>query len=607
MALALAATTFGNLHRYGSMDLLLAVFLLVTFWVVYSLVVSPLTCVRSPANLFLWGLLVLVLYQVLPLPRAMSLAPAGAPLPGAERILIESGYQTHHTHAGVFEVVRHSLRPAATLCTLTLFAAAAGLFWVVSSALQGRKSLRRLTWVVLLGAVPPALWVTILSLTSVGRAVPGVFRLEGPFLVLGGDSLVPALLAALPLAVAAALRLVGWMPRRAAGSHRRGWGWLARAGPVWAAIALALAGLMAVALGVSNVPRPWMLLCALLSVGFVLLEYVTSARGRVPTSSGGVARPRRPGRLAIGVLVWVLVALGVGFAVGQPPRAVASANEQLETLIRGMPGWRQALGVGVGAVSPHEIYGEAGWPRADGDDRDTSGYLVLQAEMGWVGLALVLGGAIAFMIFIVRALRRAKSPWPRAMMAVGAGVLAANLLYFSLDASALLVPNLIVIAAVLGLVAAWAVYGAAWRPGRRPAFAPAHWPLALAAVSLTGALATAENDMAAATTTGDHDINNKILHFGGFGVLTLFFCVALSPAGSARWLRARVLLATALSILVGVLVEYGQQYLTSTRTFAVRDMFIDAAGAVLMGLWWWLVHRAHVVESAAPESLPPSA
>jgi VanZ family protein len=90
-------------------------------------------------------------------------------------------------------------------------------------------------------------------------------------------------------------------------------------------------------------------------------------------------------------------------------------------------------------------------------------------------------------------------------------------------------------------------------------------------------------------------------------VLTLFFCVALSPAGSARWLRARVLLATALSILVGVLVEYGQQYLTSTRTFAVRDMFIDAAGAVLMGLWWWLVHRAHVVESAAPESLPPSA
>jgi signal transduction histidine kinase len=54
-ALVFAPTVFGNLHRFGSFELLFVACLLAGVWVVSSLVGVPLTYPRAWANLLLWG------------------------------------------------------------------------------------------------------------------------------------------------------------------------------------------------------------------------------------------------------------------------------------------------------------------------------------------------------------------------------------------------------------------------------------------------------------------------------------------------------------------------------------------------------------------------
>jgi len=631
LALLLAAVVFGHLHRYGTFDLLVVVSTLLAFWVVASLVVSPLLYVRSPVNLLAWGLAGLVLLQFLPLPLAGRWAPAPS-LGPSEAVLVAA--QEGHGSLAVARTLgigRYSLRPVATVGVFMLAASAACLYWLVASSLAGRKKVRRATWAVALGLTVLAAYVDLAALAPARQEEAGIFRPPGPILVLGGDSLVPAMLAALPLVLAAALRLLGGTLRRRPSRRHARWGWLARAASVWGFIGLAMVGLVAAAIGMSNVPWRLALACVLLAGGFVLVGFATTGPTR--------RMRRRATWLAVGALVWVLAALVAGFLVGPEHQAAGAADASLEALAAALAGWRAAFGVGAGAVSPGEVFGAAGWPGAPGLDVDTSGYTLVRAELGWVGWVLLLAGAVAAVVFLARAWYRCRSPWPRTMMRVGVGAVAANLLYFRFDASALLAPNLLALAAVLGIVTAWAAHGAAWRgraraaaggppggglsagdaspalPGRAhataawacrpPRFAAAHWPFVLGAMGLLAAFSTAEADM----ISGERgpDVSDKVLHFGAFAVLNLLVCYALAPAPAGRWPALRVIAATLLVSGMTVAVEYAQRYFTAGRSFEVADMAAGILGAAATGAWWYAVRRSHACEDWPEADALPAA
>jgi hypothetical protein len=597
VALVSIATAFGNLHRYGSVDLLLVLCLLMGLWVVSSLMAAPLRYGKSWVNLLVWSLLGLVLLQVSPLPAVSQWAGRTDPGPAAG-LLSDSFRDFFHAHSTEPWAGRFSLRPVATSGVLILAASAAALYWLLAASLTGRSGIRIRTWAVALGLAPLALWGVLSGLENASAASPeGVFRAAGPVLILGGDSLVPALLAAMPLSLAAVLRLLGWLPHRHHYQRQSRWGWLARAAPVWAAIGLILVGLMAVALGMSNVPVWLLVACVLLSVGLVLFWYATL--------SGPSFRLRRvPILFSVGVIVWIALGLVAGGLIGPPRQPAAGGDAGIGLILDSLSGPRAALGVGAGAISPREIFGAAGWPQGPGEDRDTNGYLVLRAELGWVGLALILVLAVAVAASWLKAWRRAVSPWPRLMMLVGLGVLAANLLYFRFDASALLAPNLLALAAVGGIVTAWAGHGAGWREDRARDFRPAHWPLVIGAVGLIAALALAEGEMLSATPSHDF-LSDKALHFGAFGVISLLLCYALGPRPGRRLLTTRVAAAVAVAVAMALGLEYAQRYLTANRQFEMADWYWGSAGAGLMGAWWWAMRRAGVLEASPEPPAPP--
>jgi VanZ family protein len=595
VAILFLATAFGYLHRYGAMETLIVVCLLAALWVVSSLMAPPLRHLRSWANLPMWGLLAILLFQILPVPWLETSGIRERSLGAAESVLVAGPQDFYHAHSVALSAGRYSLRPAATTWMLVAVVTAAALYWLLASSLAGRKSLRHLTWAVMLGLAPPALWVILAVAAPARRAADEVFRTSGFILILGGDSYVPALLAALPLCLAAVMRLVGWMPRRRYDQRQSRWGWLGRAGPIWAGIGWVLMGLIAAALGMSNVPVWLLAACTVLAVGIPVFWYATTAR--LPYRAR-----RRPIWLAAGVMVWVLLAMGLARAAGPAHYPASSADDKLRVLIGAASSGQKWLGVGGGAVTPRAIFGFAGWPAAPGDDGDTNGYLVLRAEMGWLGFGLALAAAIGLLAHLTRAWRRAASPWPRLMMLVGVGALLANLLYFRYDASALLAPNLVALAAVLGVVSAWSVHGAAWRGREHAQFGPAHWPLVIGAVGLLGGLALAESEMLAATPS--QEVNDKILHFAAFGVINLLLCYAFGPSPTAHYLKTRIIAATMLAAGMGVLTEYAQGYLTANRSFEVMDMVAGAAGAVAMALWWWVMRRAHVVGLPEPLESP---
>ena len=594
LTLVLIVTIFGHLHRYGGMDLLLLVCTLMVFWVVASLVVMPLTYIRTWANPFLWFFLGLVLFQFLPILRVDGIVLDQPALGPSDSLLVAGVPEPASNRPGMLPVGRYSLRPVPTAGVFMLLAAACGLYWLVSSSLVGRKKIRRATWAVVLGIVSIAFWVILAGAAPPAREGPGVFHRFGPLQIFGGDSLAPALIAGLPLAVAVVLRLLGWMPRRRLPQRQTGRGWLGRAAPVWSLIGVLMLGLIAAAIGMSNIPWRLSVASVLVSVGFVFVGFATDA----PTY-----RSRRRGVVfAASALVWILAAMAIGYWAGPPHQPAASANADLEALTRGLTGWRAALGVGAGAVSPHVIFGSTGWPTAPDQGVDTNGYLLLLAETGWVGWTAVIAGAVALVAFLARAWHRAESPWPRTMMRVGIGALVANLLYFRFDASAVLAPNLLALAAVLGIVTAWAAHGAAWRHRRAREYGWAQWPAVVGATGLLMSLSTAESEMI--ESVEGVDFNDKAMHFGAFAVLCLLLCYALNRRATLWRLRTRILAATLFVSLLAVAIEYAQRYLTEGRSFEVLDMVAGSAGAVTVGVWWYVIRRSHVAEPSELPSVP---
>jgi hypothetical protein len=173
----------------------------------------------------------------------------------------------------------------------------------------------------------------------------------------------------------------------------------------------------------------------------------------------------------------------------------------------------------------------------------------------------------------------------------------ANLVYFRHDAAALLAPNLLVLAASLGIVAAWAGHGARWRPDHRAGeVGRAHWPMVGATLGLMAALGIAEGNMIS-SATGGADVDLKLVHFGAFAFVCLLLCRALGPWPTVHRLKTQVFVAVTGASLMGVAVEFGQRHMTESRSFEYTDMLINAGGALLVGLAWWVMRRSQVESS----------
>jgi len=591
LCLLMVPTAFGHLHRYGAPGLLLVVCLLLAFWVVASLQGYPLRHVRAPVNLAVWLLMGLVLAQVLPLPKVGVVGQGAGPFGALRALLVNLGDPGRRYPSSILAVGRYSIMPGATVSFLVLMVSAAGLFWVLGSAVSGRRNLRRATWVALLGLAAVAAWVALQGLRARVAPLGAGPRVEAPMQVLGGDSLVPALLAAMPLGLLAVLRSLAEMPGRPAGRPQTRLAWLGRAGAVWGVLGLAMTLLVAFALGISHVPLHVTAGCAALSVAFVAVGYAGPA---------GVRFGWRGVAVRLGVpMVLIAAAIAAGVWAGGRQWAPAHTKEGLETLWGAMGPRRALFGAGAGAISPTAAFGSVGWPTADGQDGDTSGYRLLRTEIGLVGVALVSAGVLAMVVGMLRARRRGRGPWTRLAPLVGLGALAANVAYFGTDASALLAPNLVALAAVFGLVTAWGAYGANWRPDRRRELADAHWPFVVGAVAMLGAFGLAETEMLGAASP---EMSDKILHFGTFAIVSLLLCYALGPQPGTHRLKTRIVLAVAGTAALGVVMEFGQRYLTSGRSFETMDMVANVTGAVLMGALWWLFRRTE----ANGEGLEPA-
>ncbi len=587
--LAVGPSVFSHLHRYGTLPLLFGVCQLLALWVCVALLGYDPRYRRGLTNLLVWALLGLLLLHVLPVPRIGPVMQTPDVLGALRGLLVDHGPARPAFAGG--RTGRYSLMPSQSAGVLVVAIGAAGLFWTVGSALRTARALRRATWAVALGTAALALWVLIQAGTP-GEAADGA---AGPMLVpiLGGDALQPALLAGLPLAVAVVLRTLGMMPVAPRQRRQSGPAWLAGPPVLAAGVALLLAGLMAAGLGAGHVAFHARAGYAMLAAGMVLLLYVA-----------GPQAPCGRGRMILLTAVtgaWLVAGWLAGLWLAGPSLPASAAP--VEGLVGALP-HRTLFGYGAGVVSPRALFGPPGWPAEGGADVDTNGYRVLIAEIGWAGLVLAVALAVALAAYLARRVIRARSPWTRLAPAAALGALLANLVAFGADASALLVPNLLTVAAVVGLARGWELHALAYRPGTAAGrVGMAHWPFVVGAVGIAGALGLAEGGMGG---PGDIQFSDKALHAGTFAAISLLICYALGPRPTTRHLLGRILLAVGVAAAIGVGIEYAQAWLTTHRSFEVMDIVADGVGAVLVGVAWFALRRAQAGHVCAARVRTPS-
>jgi VanZ family protein len=582
--LLLAPTVNGHFHRYGDIGLLGTVGQLMGLWIIVSLAGSPPRYVRSAANLGIWLLLGLLLLHVVPWPSVGPAAEGLEVLGEWRRLLLDYGLagRPAGSWAG-----RYSLIPGASVGVLLLAASAAGTYWLVASGPSNRKATYRATWATALGLALVAGW----SLAGLAASAGGNANRSGRALlpVLGGDSFVPALLAGVPLACVLVLRPMDRVGRLSQRARETGLAGIVRPGPVWGGIAGLVAGLIAAALGASHVPIGLGLGCLALAVTMPLAAYVVGRR-----------RQGMPTRLivAAGLALGLAAAYACGrFFVAERPMVAADTTDLLGL---GLDGARRWLGCGAGCLSPGLTFGWPGPAALGGRDGDTGGYALLAVEIGIVGLALALASVALLAGALAKGVVRGRSPWTRLAPAAGLGALAANALYFGFDASAVLAPNLMALAMVLGVAMAWDLHGARRGPDPARRLGEAHWPFVVGAVGMAGALGLAESAML--PPTGGISIGDKLMHFGTFGAICLLLCYALGPQPRKRWLKGRIFLAVAAATGLGAAIEAGQLLLTTDRSFEWLDMTANTLGAVLVGVFWWVLRRGQLATPAHPRA-----
>jgi hypothetical protein len=349
-------------------------------------------------------------------------------------------------------------------------------------------------------------------------------------------------------------------------------------------LAVVLVGIVAIGLGASNVP--WRLVLASVVVSLVLLlvgPFLTGA-------AEGKSRARAAG-LVLALAVWTALGVGLGGLLAGGKQPASGINAKLAVLDGAMPRSRVPFGLGAGSISPVATFGSPLRPGSASEDEDTSGYRVLWTEIGAGGVLLVAACGLAMVLSKVRAMRQSRGPWTALAPPMAVGALAANALYFAFDASALLVPNLLVLAAVLGTATAWQGHAVVWRPERAHRLGLAHWGFVLGSVGVLAALGVAESEMVMGMGP---EIQDKVLHCVAFALLSGLLCYALGPEPSLRYLKGRVVVAILVSAAMGVALEYAQAGLTGTRSFEVTDMFSDGTGALLVGVGWWIFRRGQL-------------
>jgi VanZ family protein len=75
---------------------------------------------------------------------------------------------------------------------------------------------------------------------------------------------------------------------------------------------------------------------------------------------------------------------------------------------------------------------------------------------------------------------------------------------------------------------------------------------------------------------------DKLIHALLYAVLALTFFRALTSAARCRWQAAAAV--TAAATLYGLTMEFGQRYLTNSRSFDILDAVANAAGALVCSI-----------------------
>lgn len=73
---------------------------------------------------------------------------------------------------------------------------------------------------------------------------------------------------------------------------------------------------------------------------------------------------------------------------------------------------------------------------------------------------------------------------------------------------------------------------------------------------------------------------DKIVHFGMFFLLTVFFCYPFFKLAAKQPVNSAIFHKVALYIIIyGILMEFVQKFYTTSRTFDITDILFDALGA----------------------------
>ncbi|MDK1031752.1 MAG: hypothetical protein QGD94_07080, partial [Planctomycetia bacterium] len=303
---------------------------------------------------------------------------------------------------------------------------------------------------------------------------------------------------------------------------------------------------------------------------------------------------------------------------------------------------RALFGLGPLTLARHAIVGPAYGPAGQMSPRAVSGLATISLELGFVGLAAVLGAGIFLLVLLLRRPPRPSGGFNAAMSAGVVGALVGNCTCLLWSPAPLLPLNLMGLAVAGGLGLSIARSRAQKTPrlpeSRDLVSPPLRGPRPENSLGVEGRfrgawLAILIGTSLAITAAGLSDFNpkamgitrsDKLAHLFAFGLLGLLMCRVLEPRpqtllkkadappetrmspfgtrGTVRQGLRSLLWRPALAIMLvtamGVALELGQLYMTEGRQFEYRDIAADFFGAVIMAGFWYLTYSNKVNRQA---------
>lgn len=87
---------------------------------------------------------------------------------------------------------------------------------------------------------------------------------------------------------------------------------------------------------------------------------------------------------------------------------------------------------------------------------------------------------------------------------------------------------------------------------------------------------------------------DKIVHFILFGLFPIFWSYYFIPRKPYKNWKGIVVLFCFLSIVLGIALEYVQQYFVVNRDFDVNDIYADSLGAIIFGFLLVMFDRKYL-------------